>query len=362
MPWKIFKNENEHCVYKVDEEGNQMGKSLGCHDSEKEAKEQMAALYASEEGKSFQMDGEQGESEVEQGGSQKHLGEEGEHRPAPLPVKMSLTEHMRMIEEAWYGTDGYHYSDYIQEIYDDYIVVSRKNACYKVPYTVGMGDEGGITFAPMNEWDEVKLKREWVAKNFYVKEIGGDRLGFYGHLWGNAEQTDLHGEYFAKDTEGLAELFEQLSFIPLTYQHGADETLKATVFGKVDTMTDDEVGKWMEAQIINHNMYRRYVQPLVQSGKLYPSSETMPLAKKSADDGKITYWVDSFITLTPTPAEYRMLDVPVSEVKAFYKSVGEITDEKLDELFGDKEQEDADGIEKIRIQARQRQLELEASV
>ena len=48
-PWDIFPESEQFCVYKVDEEGNQTGESLGCHDTEEEAQAQMAALYANEE-------------------------------------------------------------------------------------------------------------------------------------------------------------------------------------------------------------------------------------------------------------------------------------------------------------------------
>lgn len=363
MPWKIFTENGRHCVYKVDEDDKPMGKSLGCHDSEKEAQAQMAALYASEESKSAILNGEQGEQlEVDRAVLENNLGEEGELQQdlPPVSKSMSLTGHIEMVQRAYY--EMREYGDYIAEVYDDYIVVERGKTCYRVPYTVS-GEK--VEFAPMNEWDEVKLQREWVAKGHYVKELGEDRLGFYGHLWGNAEQTDLHGEFFTKNTEGITELFDQLGFVPLTYQHFADPVLKASVLGRVDTMQDDEIGKWMEAQITNHNLYRRFVQPLVREQKLYPSSETTLLMKNVTPEGEITRWVDTFVTLTPTPAEFRMLDVPVSEIKSVYKSVGgeSLTDEQLDNLFGNGEETaEATGVEETRkrLLIRQRQLELES--
>lgn len=48
MPYKIFQQDNEYCVYKVDDNDNQTGSSLGCHATEAEAQDQMAALYAAE--------------------------------------------------------------------------------------------------------------------------------------------------------------------------------------------------------------------------------------------------------------------------------------------------------------------------
>lgn len=49
MPWKVKKEKNQFCVYKEDENGEPAGDTLGCHDTQKEADDQLAALYASEE-------------------------------------------------------------------------------------------------------------------------------------------------------------------------------------------------------------------------------------------------------------------------------------------------------------------------
>jgi len=46
MPWDVFKKDNEYCVHKIDDDGEMMGESLGCHKSRKEAMAQMKALHA----------------------------------------------------------------------------------------------------------------------------------------------------------------------------------------------------------------------------------------------------------------------------------------------------------------------------
>lgn len=48
MPYTKVKKGNQFCVYKEDADGNPEGDSFGCHDTEKEADEQIAALYANE--------------------------------------------------------------------------------------------------------------------------------------------------------------------------------------------------------------------------------------------------------------------------------------------------------------------------
>ena len=46
-PWDVFPEDGQYCVYKVDEEGDPTGDSLGCHPTEAEAQTQIAALHAS---------------------------------------------------------------------------------------------------------------------------------------------------------------------------------------------------------------------------------------------------------------------------------------------------------------------------
>lgn len=46
MPWKIFKEDGEWCVYKHDADGNKVGDALGCHPSRAAAQRQIGALHA----------------------------------------------------------------------------------------------------------------------------------------------------------------------------------------------------------------------------------------------------------------------------------------------------------------------------
>ena len=44
MPWKSFKQGNKYCVYKLDEDGEKTGPTLGCHPTKEAADKQVAAL------------------------------------------------------------------------------------------------------------------------------------------------------------------------------------------------------------------------------------------------------------------------------------------------------------------------------
>lgn len=49
MPYKAFHIDDEFCVFKLDDDDNRTGSSLGCHPTLAEANEQVAALFAAEE-------------------------------------------------------------------------------------------------------------------------------------------------------------------------------------------------------------------------------------------------------------------------------------------------------------------------
>jgi uncharacterized protein len=123
-PWKVFEEDGEYCVYKVDSEGNKVGDPLGCHSSSSEAEEQIAALH----------------SNVEDAGA--HL---------TLEEKQNLAQYVEDVGSAfYYGVSGL--SKYIQGVHEDYLIVSEygKNGYWKVPYKVG--EDGSFIFADEDAW------------------------------------------------------------------------------------------------------------------------------------------------------------------------------------------------------------------
>jgi hypothetical protein len=46
MPYKVFKIDEKFCVYKHDADGRRLGDSFGCHDTQGQAENQIAAIYA----------------------------------------------------------------------------------------------------------------------------------------------------------------------------------------------------------------------------------------------------------------------------------------------------------------------------
>lgn len=273
--------------------------------------------------------------------------------------QLSLYDKTELVTDEFEKEHGFYSPFFVSSVLDSFIVIrdTEKKEFLKATYSINSADES-VTIQDQSGWTLVRLQKEWIEKSFYVrshkfdigefiikeedesipvgspiKEISENRLGFYGYLWGSAEKKDLHREYFSKDTDGLTELFDQLGAIPFTYAHARDKKAKATVFGMVDEMKEDEVGMWVEVQITNHKKYRQMLQPIIEEEALYPSSETLVGAKKVAKDGHIERWVTSFMTGTTSPAEWRMIDHPMEEIKSLYKSIG-VDEEDFDSAVG----------------------------
>jgi hypothetical protein len=149
-----------------------------------------------------------------------------------------------------------------------------------------------------------------------VKSLGNGRVGGYLVMWGDTNRKDLTGEYFKSDTEFGLHWYERR---PALYHHGLDDTLKDTVIGNIDTLKADTIGLWAEAQLDLRNQYVRAVQKLVEKGALGWSSGSLPHLVEIETDGRIKRWIIVEGSLTPTPAEPRILatlkTIPVVPLK-----------------------------------------------
>ena len=126
------------------------------------------------------------------------------------------------------------------------------------------------------------------------------RVGGYLVVWGDATQRDLQGEFFTEGTElGL----DWYPHRPVLYQHGQDAHLKSTILGVIDTLRQDEIGLWAEAQLDVHQRYVQAVLKLIDRGILNWSSGSLPHLVEVADDGQVKHWPIVEGSLTPSPAE-----------------------------------------------------------
>lgn len=156
-----------------------------------------------------------------------------------------------------------------------------------------------------------------------VKRLGGNRVGGYAVLWGDATKRDLTGEFFTPKTEDLETLFKAMGRLPLLYDHAADGKVKTKVIGPVDVLKRDEIGLWYEAQLSMAEEYEEYIQKLLGQQKLRTSSGTLPTARRvNRKTGEIERWAIAEISLTTRPAEPRMVERPVAMVKSWFDELG----------------------------------------
>lgn len=242
---------------------------------------------------------------------------------------LSLDQQSEKIRDAWYarfrGDNGNdRVETWVNEVYEDYVIVSFEGAFYRIAYAESLND--GIEFATRDQW--VAVERQWVEVGkalpavAAVKALGADRIGGYAVLWGDSKSRDLTGEYFTAQTEELTSIFDAMKALPFLYHHAMDGAVKTAVVGKVDVLHRDEVGLWYEAQLAQSNKYKQAIMQLVEKGALGTSTGTLPGARKAMPNGFIARWPIVEVSGTPTPAEPRMMERPVAEIKAAYQALG----------------------------------------
>src|SRR3972149_6262498 len=134
----------------------------------------------------------------------------------------------------------------------------------------------------------------------------------YGVVFGG---KDLEGETFTKETE------LELGYVPtksIFYDHTLDAKANGSL-GKTLSEEIDDVGVWVEAQIDRSKDYANAVLELIGQGIIGFSSGTAShLAQRK--NGKILRWPVVEYSLTPIPAEPRILGV--SQIKALFDAAG----------------------------------------
>lgn len=296
MPWKAIEQDGKWCVFKLAENGEPDGESLACHATEDEAKAQVAALYAEEKG-----DGKSAVAKV----GRRHSKKDYEALRGIRDAAKQIIE--RAVE---LGADEEDVADAVEAV------------------------ESIMGSASRSAPDDLLT----------VKALGANRLGGYLVLWGSRDKKDITGEYFTPQTRGLLNIYNAVGKIPTLYQHGKDGKVQIDVVGTYDVMRPDDVGLWAETQLDMASQYRQAIMELARRGALGQSSQTLSSARAATPDGEITQWVIAEGSLTPTPAEYRMMERPVQEIKAAYQAIGLTLPEQADEP-------DAKGAEEARQKA-----------
>ncbi len=147
-----------------------------------------------------------------------------------------------------------------------------------------------------------------------VKSLGNGKVGGYLVRFSDAKSPDLAGDFFAADTDFGVDWDGGEVKTAVLYAHGMDAKMGKTKIG-VGTMTKDDVGVWVEAQLQERTEYEKAVAGMAAKHKLGWSSGTAShLVDREAVGGayKITRWpLGLDASLTPTPCEPKNACMPL---------------------------------------------------
>ena len=165
------------------------------------------------------------------------------------------------------------------------------------------------------------------VKALGVEERGGKwfgKIGGYLVLFGAEDRRDLMGDWFAPDTyfgQGDGDGRDVMVHHGTPIKSGdpaADAQAEQIANRLLPPMKTkkDALGIWAETVLDLSEEYQNYVYGLAEKGAWKWSSGTAPHMIKKEPNGKLTQWPIIEGSLTPTPAEPRMLDHRVVPLKA----------------------------------------------
>lgn len=131
--------------------------------------------------------------------------------------------------------------------------------------------------------------------------------------------ADVVGERFSVQTDFVLDWFTDR---PLLYHHGLDSKTGASVIGRIKSLSSDDKGLWMQAQLDANHEYYSAIKELIEKGKLALSSGSMRhLVEVNKKSGEILRWPLIEGSLTPTPAN-PFAEVAFAEAKSHFKAIG----------------------------------------
>ncbi len=109
---------------------------------------------------------------------------------------------------------------------------------------------------------------------------------------------DLDGEYFSARTDPKPDWFRDR---PVIFHHGGDTELKDAIVGTEEPIEKERDGWWADMWLDQQSRYFDRIEGMLEKGRLYGSSGSMPHLVKKASDGEILVWPHVEQTLTFTP-------------------------------------------------------------
>lgn len=246
---------------------------------------------------------------------------------------VDLEAELAKIREAFYALYPNHFDGpgemWIYSVLDDALILKTNGQKYRVPYTK---TDAGITFAPRVDWQPGEMVQEFVpsdmaADALEVKALPDGRIRAYALVWGDESNTDLSSQkdYFTPRTDFWDKQLPMPR--PLTYHHGWNaETKAAPVIGKIDEFGDDDVGRWYIAELDKAHRYAKAVRALIDQRALRSSVDSIPQYARREAKANGAHEIQVYplfgVTLTPMPAEPRLVDRPAQEMKSLYHQIG----------------------------------------
>lgn len=253
-----------------------------------------------------------------------------------LSKALSFSEQDSLVRQAFYAAFPDRDRDYFycQAVYDGYLIASDGSAQYwRVDYTIE-GDT--YTFAPRLDWQRVE--QEWIAKaglgvtvafGGTVKALGNGKFRAPLVQFGSEDTGDLspYRDFFTKDTDfGIADDEWGNAEFPVVanvlYHHGQDPVIQKRVIGKA-RLSKDDVAVWMDGQLNMRDEYEQAVYTLIEASKMGTSSGALSHLVERAATKSGAHWIKMWrgiredASLTPVPADYRNLVVPIKALQGF---------------------------------------------
>lgn len=154
--------------------------------------------------------------------------------------------------------------------------------------------------------------------------------------FGDEDHRDLHQEffwaktYFGDDKTGTTRiaLYEHL----LNDRNNpimARMPKQKMILGKAHLTKTDEWGRWFEFEIQRSLEYHDFIEEMVEKGVMGASTQCFPNGKTVNSNGRIDFWLENEVSLTPTPANPDTLRSIVAlaknrDVDLFYVQDGQI--------------------------------------
>lgn len=187
--------------------------------------------------------------------------------------------------------------------------------------------------------------------NRVIKSMNDDtgEIGSHSIVFGDKSNKDFHGNWFTQKTflghnreDGAVDvgllnhrvpLFRKNQFDPATekaLKEIADMRFKNPVISKVDG-----IGEFSSLVLDLSDKYEKMVYELAKKGVFKWSSGTAPQTYKALPTGELEMFVVVEKSLTPIPAEYRMLEHRVMPLKAYTDFMErEVIEENINEHIG----------------------------